>query len=92
MGVDGGKKSGTIVEREREKKMKIAKYPTVRRNLAKYAKKAGLVCVKNDAGGTFSIWDTKMKYYTNQFITADHAARVILDELHMMSYSPNNGG
>lgn len=72
--------------------MKIAKYATIRRNLAKYAKKAGFVCVQHDAGGTFSIWDVAMKYYTHKFITGDHAARVIIDELHMMANSPNCGG
>ncbi len=72
--------------------MKIAKYPTIRRNLAKYAKKAGFVCVKHDTGATFSIWDVAMGYYTHKFITADKAATVIIDELYMMSNSPYNGG
>ena len=70
--------------------MKIAEYTTIRRNLAKYAKKAGFVCVKHDTGATFSIWDTTMQYYTHKFITADHATRVIMDELHMIEYAKHN--
>lgn len=67
--------------------MKVAKYPTIRRNIMKYAKKAGFVCVRHDAGATFSLWDIAMGYYTHKFLTADQVARVVIDELSMIEYA-----
>lgn len=70
--------------------MKIAEYSTIRKNIMKYAKKAGFVCVKHDTGATFSLWDVTMGYYTHKFLTADQITRVILDELHMIEYAKAN--
>lgn len=78
-------KFGIILEREREreKEMRMPKVSTIRGKIHGYAYKAGFT-VHPQSGGTYSLFDIHMGYYTHKSVSMDTIVRVVVDTLIAM--------
>lgn len=88
MGIDSGKKFVRIMDREREKEMKIPSKKTIKGKINAYAYKCGFVVVRCD-DGSYNLFDIKMNYYVFRGSLED-AVRMIMDELSMIAYNEKN--
>jgi hypothetical protein len=77
-----------MIERK-EKRMKIPKTSTIRGKINGYAYKAGFT-LHPQHDGTYSLFDIKMNYYTNQHISMNDVVRVVHDELYAIQNSKVN--
>jgi len=68
---------------------KIPKISTIRNKIYGYVYKAGFT-LHPHIDGTYSLFDIKMNYYTNEHISMKDVVRVVHDELYAMSYAGKN--
>jgi len=73
--------------------MRIPKTSTIRKNIIKYAYKAGFTLHPHRAGsipsgvpGTYSLFAIHCGYYTHKSISMDTVVRVVIDELYAMKF------
>lgn len=63
--------------------MKMVSADTIRKNIDKYAFRAGFVVVRN-FNSKYCLFDVKMDYYTHKNVDMDTVVRVVIDELYAM--------
>lgn len=67
---------------------KVPKVSTIRKKISHYALKAGF-SVHPHLDGTYSLFDIRMGYFTNERTSMDAIVRVVTDELYAIVYRNN---
>lgn len=67
---------------------KVPKVSTIRNRIRHYALKAGF-SIHHHLDGTYSLFDIRMGYFTNERTSIDTVVRVVTDELYAVVYRNN---